>query len=136
MRSVRPSLIIQAYLILTVPLDFTEVRTLWLRYSVPKAVVQTIIASTKSLLLIAEAREKKGLLRGPGVPLAPEAFIGLFSRSTFWWLNPLFVFGYRNRLSESDDTLLSIDDALLTETPVHKGFEQRWNRGEKIKLLL
>jgi ATP-binding cassette, subfamily C (CFTR/MRP), member 1 len=125
-RSIRPSLVINVYLLLTVPLCFTEARTLWTRYSAGLASVQTAIASLKLALLVAEAVEKKSLLR-PGLADTPaESFAGLYSRSLFWWLNPLFIFGYRGILS--DKTLLNIDNALLTK-PVYARFERRWRNG-------
>lgn len=125
-RSTRPSLIINAYLLLAVPLSFTEGRTLWTRYNARLASVQTVTATLKLALLVAEAVEKKAVLRPDLASAAAESIAGLYSRSLFWWLNPLFIFGYRGILS--NDSLLNIDNALLTSI-VYARFQHRWEYG-------
>lgn len=125
-RSTRPSLIINAYLLLAVPLCSTEARTLWTRYSASLASVQTATAILKLALLVAEAVEKKEVLRPGFASTAAESTAGLYSRSLFWWLNPLFIFGYRGTLSNK--SLLNIDNALLTKL-VYARFKHRWQYG-------
>ena len=124
MRSVRPSPIINAYLLLTLPLDFAQVRTLWIRGSYSSiATVFSCIASIKTVLLISEAVEKRRILLPPWKNYSPESTSGLYSRGVFWWLNPLFLLGYKEVLS--NDTLLAIDEKLMSK-PVQSRFQREW----------
>lgn len=125
-RSIKPSLIINAYLLLTLPLDFAQVRTLWLRGGdVAVAACFSAATALKLGLLVIEAIEKGRILLPPYRSTAPEATSGLYSRSVFWWLNPLFLLGHGRVLS--NDTLLDIDDTLATES-VYARFQKIWSR--------
>ena len=98
-RSIRPSLIIQFYLSLTLLLDAVRVRTLWLQsYNNAVAVVTTVSFIIKFILVILEAVEKRSILHLKWKSTSPEATSGLFSRSVFWWLNGLFQVGFRRSL--------------------------------------
>ena len=125
-RSIRPSPIINAYLLLTLPMDFAQVRTLWLRgASITTAAVLTSVNVTKVAVLIVEAIEKRGLLLSPFETKAPESTSGIYSRASFWWLNPLFLLGYKEVLS--DETLLATDESLMSKL-VERKFHRRWTR--------
>jgi ATP-binding cassette, subfamily C (CFTR/MRP), member 1 len=76
-------------------------------------------------LLVVEAVEKGRILLPSYKSGSPEATTGIYSRSLFWWLNPLFLTGHRNVLS--NDTLLDIDDALATDR-VYERFQKVWTR--------
>ena len=137
LRSLRPSTVINAYLLVTLPLNVSQVRTLWLRHSYHSAAITYSVAGGIKLLLLAvEAVEKQRLIQPQFRPAAPESTTGIYSRSVFWWLNPLFITGYKNILS--GDTLLAIDDALLSRN-VYKGFQRTWarrtNNAQHFKLL-
>lgn len=124
MRSIRPSVIINAYLLLTLPMDFAQVRTLWLRGgSSAVAAVFSSASAVKVTVLIAEAVEKRGLLLSPYESHAPESTSGLYSRALFWWLNPLFLLGYKEVLS--DNSLLTTDEKLMSR-PLHHRFQHQW----------
>lgn len=124
MRSIRPSPIINAYLLLTLPLDFAQVRTLWLRQSSSAvAAVFTSASAVKFAILVAEAVEKGGLLLSPFEIHAPESTSGVYSRALFWWLNPLFLLGYKHVLS--NDGLFDTDEKLMSK-PVYRRFQPRW----------
>lgn len=126
-RSVRPSFIINTYLLITLPLNYAEVRSLWIRDGYTAvAITKTISSVIMTLLLAAEAAEKGSLLHEPYTNAAPETMSGSYSRSTFWWLNPLFLTGYRSILS--NETLTAIDDALLT-TNVYPRFQRAQANG-------
>ncbi len=114
LHSIRPSPIINAYLLFTLPLDFAQVRTLWLRGGpVAVSVTFTSLAVAKAALLVAETVEKGGLILSAFRSDSPEATSGIYSRALFWWLNPLFLLGYKNVLS--NDSLFAIDVALMSQ---------------------
>lgn len=121
-KSIRPSAIIDAYLLLTLPFDAAQLRTRWLRgESVTENGIASAILGIKILVLISEASEKRRLLFGPYRDPSPEATSGLYSRGLFWWLNPLFKLGFRNVVN--DDDLFAADEELLS-----KSLETRFNR--------
>ena len=86
--SVRPSTIINAYLLLTLPFDAARARTLWLgRATRPVAAAFTSALGIKLIILITEAMEKRSILLDRYRHTSPEATSGIYSRSFFWWLN-------------------------------------------------
>ena len=110
-RSIRPSLVIQSYLSLTLLLDAARVRTLWLQpYNGDVAAVSTVSFIFKLILLIFEAVEKRRILRPQWKSTSLEATSGLYSRSVFWWLNGLFRTGFKRSLYMED--LLPLDKHL------------------------
>ena len=110
-RSIRPSLIIQFFLSLTILLDAARVRTLWLQsYNNAVAAVTTVSFVFKLLLVGAETVQKQDVLRSPWNLTSAEATSGLFSRSVFWWLNGLFQIGFKRSLHMDD--LLPLDKHL------------------------
>ncbi|KIW17984.1 hypothetical protein PV08_02270 [Exophiala spinifera] len=124
MRSITPSLIINLYLLLTLPLDFAQVRSLWLR-GADSAVtpIFTSVTSIKACLLLVEAIEKASLLLPPFKSSSPESTSGIYSRALFWWLNPLFLLGYKTILS--DDNLFVTDPKLMSKSVFHR-FQRHW----------
>ncbi|KAJ5698548.1 hypothetical protein N7462_000553 [Penicillium macrosclerotiorum] len=97
-RSVRPSFILNTYLLCSLLFDIARVRTLWLRavdgFNEVIAVVTTATA-------------------------------GFYNRSVFFWLNPLFKNGFRNLLSVDD--LFVLDKELSSERLLAL-FEERWSK--------
>ena len=113
-RSIRPSLVIQSYLSLTLLLDAARVRTLWLQsYNNAVAGVTTVSFILKFLLITFEAIEKRSILHPPWKSTSPEATSGLYSRSVFWWLNGLFRTGFKRSLHMED--LLPLDKHLTCD---------------------
>ena len=113
-RSVRPSSLICAYLIFTVLFDATQLRTLYLRDE--EHVISGVASAAlgvEVILLCLEATSKRSSLRGPYKAYPPEATSGIINRSFFWWLNPLFIAGFRKLLSLED--LYVVDDDLCSE---------------------
>lgn len=110
-RSIRPSLVIQSFLSLTLLLDAARVRTLWLQsYNNTVAAVTTVSFIFKFLLVIFEAVEKRSILHAQWKSTSPEATSGLFSRCVFWWLNRLFRTGFKRSFNMED--LLPLDKHL------------------------
>lgn len=130
-RSVKPSLIINAYLLLSIIFDIARVRTLWLRsinsFNDGIAIVTTVALGAKVVLAFLEAIEKRSILRHEFAGYPPEATAGLYNKATFWWLNPLFKNGFSNTLSVED---LSVLDKELSSERLLALFEERWSKGD------
>ncbi|ATY58924.1 ABC transmembrane type 1 [Cordyceps militaris] len=105
--SPRPSLIISAYLFISVLADIPRVRTLWLMgtYTNVAAILSSSLA-IKLILLWLENIGKRPLLLEKYANISAEETAGLFSRGLFFWLTRLMITGSRQVLNMH--TLLSI----------------------------
>lgn len=123
-KNIRPSSIINAYLLLTVPFDAAQLRTRWLRGDnlAGNGVASSILA-VKLFVLVSEATEKTRILFTPYADGSPENTSGLYSRGLFWWLNPLFRLGFRNVVN--DDDLFAADGDLLSAS-LEIRFNKHW----------
>lgn len=102
LKSPKPSGLLNGYLVLTVILDIALARTFWIREGNHAiATVFTAALVCKFCLLMLEEIPKK-----PSSPhdasFPRETRSGVISRSVFWWLNPLFIRGYRGLLILED----------------------------------
>ncbi|KUJ06202.1 P-loop containing nucleoside triphosphate hydrolase protein [Mollisia scopiformis] len=109
-KTIRPSLILNVYLLFSLFFDGVRARTLWLRYNDKIAADFTAGLVVKLILVLLEAVEKTGILRPEFRGNSPEATGGIYSRSFFWWLNGLFRVGWSKTLSIPD--LFSLDKHL------------------------
>lgn len=129
-RSVKPSFILNTYLLGSLLFDIAHARTLWLRYvntyNAIIAVVATVAAASKFVLVVLEAVEKRNILKKEFSDCPPEATAGFYNQSFFWWLNPLFKIGFNHVLSVKD--LFVLDKELSSERLLAL-FEERWNKG-------
>lgn len=129
-RSVRPSFILNTYLLCSLLFDIAHARTLWLRYvdsyNEAIAIVTSVAVGAKLLLLVLEAVEKRSILKSEFSNYPPEATAGFYNRSLFWWLTPLFKNGFNNVLSVDD--LFVLDKELSSERLLAL-FEERWSKG-------
>lgn len=92
--SVRPSAIINVYLLITLPFDMARCRTLWMDGATASlAAVFSSALGVKVLILIAEAIEKRDILLSRYRNSSPEVTSGIYSRSFFFWLNSLMTTG-------------------------------------------
>jgi len=94
-KSVKPSFLINLYLISTILFDAARVRTQWL-VSIDNAFAGVLSASlaVKCAILVLEAVEKRSLLFGLDHHFSLESTSGLINRSSFWWLNSLLITGF------------------------------------------
>jgi hypothetical protein len=96
-------------------------------------IVFTITVAVKCVVLVLEAQGKDALLMPEYQELPPEAKSGVFSRRTFWWLNPLLLRGCRFSL---------LPDDLYTMSPEFAGDSLRlllqsvWSQCEHIQCLM
>ncbi|EWG50811.1 hypothetical protein FVEG_09941 [Fusarium verticillioides 7600] len=117
-RAPRPSTAIAAYLSVTLLFDIARTRTSWLL--VPSALDQSyasvLTASTvlKAVMVYLESRQKEKWLGWDVKQHSPEETSGIWNLGVFFWLNTLFMKGYRVILTL--DSLYPLDKALAAET--------------------
>ena len=129
-----------SFLFATLLFDIAFARTIWFRvddYANLKNVMVIVIlviaaVVVKAIVLFLEAYEKRSMLRKEYASYPPEATGSIFSRSFFWWLNPLFRSGFR-RVLDVDD-LFSLDKHLKSAY-CHPRFQTAWASGETDFLL-
>lgn len=123
-KNIRPSSIINVYLLLTIPFDGAQLRTRWLRGDdVAGNGIASSILALKLFVLISEATEKRTILFIANAERSPEDTSSLYSRGLFWWLTPLFRLGFRNVVR--DDDLFAADEDLLSKS-LEVRFSGRW----------
>jgi ATP-binding cassette, subfamily C (CFTR/MRP), member 1 len=122
-RSVRPSSLLNVYLLLTLTFDIAQARTLFLQSNISMASVFVAAMAAKLLLLILEVRSKRAFLKNPYDQMPIESTSGIFDRSYFWWLNPLFIRAFRSLLSFEDLPEIDID---LSPMRLGKLFQRAW----------
>jgi ATP-binding cassette, subfamily C (CFTR/MRP), member 1 len=103
-RSVRPSTLLEVYLLVSLLLNIPQARTLFLRHNEPTAIAAIFVATIGAMLIvwILEARNKTKDLKEPYKEYPPEATHGVWNRTFFLWLNPLLVKGFKKLLSLDD----------------------------------
>ena len=117
-RTLRPSLIINGYLVLTICFEATTTRTLWLQgYNNTIAAVTSASIALRCVLLVAESTRKENVLRTKWKGTSPEATSGLIGKAFFGWLNRLFLAGYSRSLSLDD--LYPLDKHLTSDYLFH-----------------
>ena len=124
--SAKPSALISLYLILTIILDLALTRTLWIRSGMQAlASIFTVSLVLKTVLLVLEETPKrlstgeKGSVR--------ETSVGVVNRSFFWWLNHLFVEGFRGLIDLG--SLGALNEKFNTYD-LSERIEERWKRGK------
>jgi ATP-binding cassette subfamily C (CFTR/MRP) protein 1 len=124
-RSIRPSTLLNFYLLITLVLDAVQARTLFLLQDAAAiASVYTAAISIKLLLLILEAQSKASILRPSYRSLSPEETAGILNRLFLWWINSVFVTGYRKLLTGDDLPRL---DAELSSEHMRKELQRAWD---------
>lgn len=117
-RSPRPSILLNAYVLLTLLFDIAQTRTSWLvAANLQDAIFARLFTSSvvaKAFLLLLEAQRKSRWVRWDASEHSPEESNGLFGLSVYSWLNRLFLRGYRTVLSLED--LYPLDPSMGTDT--------------------
>ncbi|KAK5991347.1 ABC transporter FGM5 [Cladobotryum mycophilum] len=129
-RSPRPSLLLNAFLFLTLLFDIAQTRSLWLSAQTYNervfARVFTVATAWKAPLILLESQHKNRWLPWNQKDHSPEETTGLYGLGTFFWLNTLFISGYKKVLDISD--LFSLDKNMSAES-VQKTFSQKIQHG-------
>ncbi|KAL4924344.1 putative ABC multidrug transporter [Aspergillus undulatus] len=127
--STPPSFVLTGYLFVTVLFDIAKTRTLWLREaggtSETIAALTSVTVVLKLVLILLESTEKRSILLDEYRAYPPEATGGLFNRTFFWWLNPLFRQGLSQSLVVDD---LFVLDKQLSSRRLHSVLETAWNK--------
>ena len=130
-RSVRPSTLLNCWLVLSIILDIPQTRTLYLiPGAFQLAAVFSAALAAKLLLLLLEAWDKTPLII-ENKALPSETTSGVLSRTFFLWLNALFWRGYRKVISFDD---LDPIDSSLRSSLLHESLERAWIQRKKDKL--
>lgn len=113
-KSPRPSVLLSSYLFLTLLLDASQARTLFLSSDQkPEVTYSSIFCAAIALkvgILLLEAQRKSKWVRWDGKEHSPEETSGIFSLGIFSWLNKLFIDGYSKILAIED--LYPLDSTL------------------------
>ncbi|OJJ96437.1 hypothetical protein ASPACDRAFT_54364 [Aspergillus aculeatus ATCC 16872] len=130
-RSVRPSAIINGYILLTLVFDTARVRSLF-RASAASSLsgVFSSVIAVKVMVLLAEAVEKRQILLPPYRGLSPEETSGIYSRSFFFWLNQLMISGFHGDLRNED--LYPIDKDMSSQF-LQQRIKNAWNMAAQSK---
>ncbi|KAB8254971.1 P-loop containing nucleoside triphosphate hydrolase protein [Aspergillus pseudonomiae] len=134
-KSTKPSSLLTIYLLLSILSDAVQVRTLWLTHRIPMAAVQSAITGTKLAMLLLEMREKTSYLQSPYRDYPPEATSGIVNLSFIWWINRLFMTGYRKLMGNRD--LYDLEPGLASG-PAGERLKRMWEKhgSAKSKLTL
>ncbi|CAG8983983.1 hypothetical protein HYALB_00009585 [Hymenoscyphus albidus] len=89
-RSSRPSVILSSYLFLTLLLEHTF------------ATVFTAAVALKVVILLLEAQQKSRWVSWDKKEHSPEETSGIFSLGVYFWLNKMFLVGYRQIMTVED----------------------------------
>jgi hypothetical protein len=130
-RSVRPSAVLEVYLVFSSLFELPHVRTLFLIDS-GSSLGSILLADIccKVALLALEGQRKTSYLRLQYQPLSPESLSGIIDRSLLWWLNGVFSAQYLDFLDQ-----YQLDPALATEK-VGKKLQNAWDQRGEFKSLL
>ena len=138
-RSPRPSILLNAYLFLTLLFDVTQSRSLWLAAvnlaDQAFACVFTVASAVKALLILAESQQKLKWLQWNAKDHSPEETSGLYGLGAFFWLNELLMRGYKKLLTLDD--LFPLDQTMATEVlgkRLEAHLEAHPTRGQKFGL--
>ncbi|KFY80283.1 hypothetical protein V499_00837 [Pseudogymnoascus sp. VKM F-103] len=116
-KSPRPSVLLNSYLFLTLLLDATQARTLFLSSGdKPELTYSSIFSAAIALkvgILVLEAQRKAKWVSWDEKEHSPEETSGIFSLGVFFWLNRIFLEGYSKILALKD--LYPLDSTLSSQ---------------------
>ena len=139
-RSPRPSVLLNVYLSVTLLLDAAQARTLFLsadgKIEITYSSLFCAAIALKALILLLEAKQKTPWVHWDEKEHSPEETSGVFSIGVFFWLNKIFMLGYRKVLSVDD--LYPLDKALDSRA-LHNHFSSEMDysrlKGDKFGLV-
>ncbi|OQD65677.1 hypothetical protein PENPOL_c005G03066 [Penicillium polonicum] len=124
-RTPRPSMLLMGFLLLTLLFDAAQSRTLYLSsaLSTERAYSNlfTAAVAVKVVVLLLESQQKSRWIDWDKKEHSPEETSGIFSLGVFFWLNRLFLSGYKNVLAIHD--LYPLDGA-MDPTRLHEKFSR------------
>lgn len=125
-RAIRPSTLLNIYLLVTLLFDAAVLRTLWLMPLASSSIRETYttLFATKVVLMFLEAQEK---VKYDSKESNPESFSSIYSQGLFWWLNRLIWMGAKQLLRPADLYPVSSD---MTSEVLGSNIWDRWNSGK------
>ncbi|THX05327.1 multidrug resistance-like protein [Aureobasidium pullulans] len=128
-RSLRPSMLLNAYLFITTIVDAATLRTLWLLTPFSPRIrnIFTVAFVIKAVVLLLEARGKRNYVKTEQNK-SPEDFSGLYGQALLSWLNGLVWKGARHLLKPED--LYDISEDVASER-LSTRFAEEWERQSK-----
>ncbi|KAF2713300.1 P-loop containing nucleoside triphosphate hydrolase protein [Pleomassaria siparia CBS 279.74] len=138
-RSARPSVLLNSYLILTLLLDAAQSRTLFLSSETKSEHTYSKLFTTgvalKAVILLLESQQKTRWMSWDEKDYSPEETSGILSLGVFFWLNRLFLAGYKSILTMGD--LYPLDTSFDPKT-LHEKFSRNMDysrlKGDKFGL--
>ncbi|KAL2873350.1 hypothetical protein SGCOL_011492 [Colletotrichum sp. CLE4] len=128
-RSLSPSLLLNAFLVLSTIFDAVRLRTLWIKsVGTPIVALSTATFGLELALLVQEEASKRRWIIDNSSECSSEETAGLFNRVGFHWLNGLLLNGYKSPLSI--DKLPVIDRQLLSDSLWNR-VGQKWRNSPK-----
>lgn len=102
-RSVRPSMVLNTYLLLTLVFDAALVRTSWLAFGGQRYTVSLAVkVALKMVMVVLEAVPKRRWRMLQSQDTSPEETSGVYSLVLMSWLKPLISLGSRQALNLED----------------------------------
>lgn len=136
-RSLRTSILLNAYLLVTTVFNAIRTRTTWLVYErQPYPILFTVATAASAALVVLEAIPKNHYLDSTYEGASPEEANGLYSLLFISWVNPLLRLGSRKILDTND--LYPLDFQLSADVQFGH-FQKAWRgsrHSPKIKLVL
>lgn len=124
-RSIRPSTLLNLYLLISLFCDIIQARTWFLLRNAPIfAAVCTAGIIIKLLLLVLEAQSKRAILGSSHRNLSPEETSGILNRAFLWWINSVLVTGYQKLLTTDDLPPLGHD---LASDQIREKMQRAWD---------
>ncbi|KAK0739438.1 hypothetical protein B0T21DRAFT_142373 [Apiosordaria backusii] len=117
-KSPRPSIFLNAYLFIAILLDISQTRTIWLASKnndeINYASIFTVGVAVKALLVVLESQSKsRWILQWDKTAHSPEETTGVYGLGAYFWLNKLFLRGYRGVLTIED--LFPLDQNMASD---------------------
>lgn len=125
-KSIRPSILLNLYLLLSCILDLASARTYFLRHGLGAiAGVYTVALVAKVILFALEEYPKQPIIKEKDTP--SETAAGVVSRGIFWWMNSLLYNGARALLTVHD--IGTIEDKFSSRKLLDQ-LEKVWDEGK------
>ena len=129
-RTVKPSVILVVYLLISLFFDAARCRTFWLHnHNQPLSILFSANVAIKFLFLNLEVHSKRHILLPKFATYPPEATSSDLNRWFFWWQNSLFLQGFTKNLSIDD--LFHLDKQFTSER-LQNLFQTSWTQSKQL----
>lgn len=123
-KSLRPSSLLNVFLMLSLVLDCAVTRTLWMSsLDLAIRILFSVALATKAMLVVLEAQGKQKSFIADAKTMPPEETAGLYSRVVLAWVLPLLRAGFGKLLRPRD--LFALDDKMTAQLLSEK-FRKAW----------